>query len=173
MPITTATNLDSLIMYLRLRIGDTNSNAYRYTDDWLRTALVGAVKNLEQWWNFKYLLDANYNIYRNPQISFIFDEATYGILEPGDDFTIVIMAAIVILEGSLENSAWDFVSWSDAEIRYSNLESSRARGSTIDRLWNELLGRLKPPQKRLAVPLKGDLPGYLNNSYERKDSDLG
>lgn len=163
-----STNLDSLLMYLRLRIGDTNPVTYRYTDEWLNTALVGSVKTLEQWWNFKYLIDSEFNVYRNPSYSFIFDETTYGILEPGDDQTIILMAAIIILGGSLENSAWDYGSWRDYEISYSNIESSRARGSTLDRLWNELLGRLKPPQKRLATPIKGSLPGYLNNSYERR-----
>jgi hypothetical protein len=169
----TSTNLESLIPFLRLRIGDINVATYRYTDEWLNTALAGSVKTLEQWWNFKYLLDSDYNIYRNTNCTFLFDETTYGIIEPGDDQTIILMAAIIILGGSLENSAWDFGSWKDYEISYSNIESSKARGSTLDRLWNEMLGRLKPPQKRLAVPLKNSLPGYLNNSYERKDSDLG
>ena len=172
MPITTPTNIDYLIMYVRLRVGDTNATLYRYTDDWLRTSLVGSVRTLGGWWNFKYLLDVDNNVYRNPHGYFIFDEPTYGIIEPSDEQIMVLMACYILLEGSLENSAWDFVSWTDAEIRYSNLEQSRTRNENLSRLWNELLTILKPPQKRLAWPRKGSLPGYLNNPYEvaRKDN---
>jgi hypothetical protein len=166
-PVSTISNLDYLIPYLRLKIGDTNSLAYRYTDLWLSTALVAAVDFLGKWWNFKYLLDATNNVYRNPNwTNFIFDVAD-GIVEPGDEQVIVVTAAYILLEGSLENSAWDYVSWRDAEISFSNLESSRNRTENLRRLWNELISMLKPPVKRLARTLKGSLPGYINgNEYE-------
>lgn len=166
MAIDTATNLDYLFPFLRQRIGDTDDSAYRYTDAWIRTALVSGVQILEKWWNFKYLLDSNYNIYRNPNKTFIFDQATYGIIEPGDDQIIILMAAIIILTGSLENSAWDFYSWRDAEISFSNLEKSRAKSDVLTRFWDELNALIKPPQKRLAQALKRSLPGYKDNKYE-------
>jgi hypothetical protein len=166
-------NLDTLIDYVRLRVGDTDSTAYRYTDNWLRTALISSVQVLSLWMNYRYLLDSDMNIYRNPHGYFIFDEDTYGIIQAGDKQAIIIMACYIILEGSLENSAWDFQSWRDAEISYSNLESSRARSNTLQRLWDELTNLLLPPTKRLAKAKKGSLPGYLNNQFERDIKDLG
>lgn len=175
MAVVTPTNLDYLIDFLRMRLGDTNPLAYRYTDDWLRTALISGVKTLSKWWNFKYLLDASYNIYRNSaSVSagvFLLPEPP--IIESPDEEIIILMGAYILLEGSLENSAWDFVSWADNEIRYSNLESSRARTETLRRMWEELTNTLKPPTKRLAQSLKNSLPGYLNNSYERDIENLG
>lgn len=151
MPILTPTNLDFLIPFIRLRIGDTNVSSYRYLDEWIRTALVAAVDKLGRWLNYKYLLDTNYNIYRNPEYRhFDFDEASFGIIEPGDKDVIILMASIILLEGSLENSAWNFHSWRDAEISYSNLEQSRTRNEVLSKLWDELYKTLKPPVKRLA-----------------------
>ncbi len=169
----TPCNLDDLIDSVRLRIGDINPTAYRYTDNWLRTALISSVEVLTLWMNYRYLLDSNMNIYRNPHGYFIFDEITYGIIQPGDKQAIVLMASFIILEGSLENSAWDFQSWRDAEISYSNLESSRARDGTLKRIWEELINTLTPPGKRLARAKKGSLPGFLKNQFERNIDDLG
>jgi len=165
-------DLDNLIPILRLKIGDTDDTAYRYTDEWLTIALVAGADSLTKWMNFKYLLNDSNLIYRNPNGSFIFDEETYGVLEPGDSIVFVIMAAYIILEGSLENSAWDYVSWKDAEISFSNLESSRARSRILESLWQELLAYLKPPTKRLARALKSSLPGYLNNEFEMGEPSL-
>ena len=166
-PSTGVTNLDELIIYVRLKIGDTDSTAYRYTDSWIRSSLVSAIHFLQKWFNYKYLLDDFNNVYRNTNYGyFIFDEDTYGIIESGDYPIITIAAAYILLEGSLQNSAWNFSSWRDAEISYSNLESSRAKTNMLDRLWNELQGYLKPPTKRLAQSRKASLPGYLNNDFE-------
>jgi hypothetical protein len=163
----TTYDLDNLIPTLRLKIGDTTPATYRYTDEWLSVALVSGADLLGKWMNFKYLLDDSNLIYRNTNWSgFIFDEDTYGVIEPGDSMIFVIMAAIIILEGSLENSAWDYVSWKDAEISFSNLESSRARSRILEMLWDELLYNIKPPTKRLARAIKNSLPGYLENQYE-------
>lgn len=171
--ISTATNLDYLIGYVRVRIGDVDPTRYKYTDEWIRTSLVAAVNTLGLWWNFKYLLDTDYNIYRNPNGYFIFPEDTFGIIEPADEQTICMMAHYIMLEGSLENSAWDYASWKDYEISFSNLESARTRTANLNRLWNQIMLTIKPPQKRLARPIKGSLPGYLNNPYERNVNDKG
>lgn len=165
-----AYDLNNLIPEFRLAIGDLDPASYRYLDAWLLAALKASVKRLSKWWNFKYLLDISEEVTRNPNGYFVFDEATYGVLEQGDDQIIILMAAWVLLEGSLENSAWDFQSWRDAEIAYSNLESSRARNENLARLWNELISTIKPPQKRLARAKRSSLPGYLNNAYERSDN---
>lgn len=161
-------SLNTLITTFRLRIGDTNPATYRYTDEWLRNSLIASVEVLGKWWNFKYLLDSNNDIYRNPNISFLFDESTYGVIEPADKVIIVIMACIILLEGSLENASWNLVSWRDNEVSVSSQEVSRTKNENLKRFWNELLSLLTPPTKKLAWTLKGSLPGYKNNRYEKE-----
>lgn len=163
--MTETTNLDYLIPYVRLRLGDTNSDAYRYLTDWIQTALIASITTLGNWWNIKYLVNSSDEVYRNTYCNFTFSEPP--VVEPQDNQVIVLMATYIILEGSLENSAWDFVSWRDAEISFSNLESSRARSNTLARLWAELTSTMKVPTKKLARTMKGSLPGYLNNDYEK------
>ena len=160
------TTLDYLIPYVRLRLGDLNPESYRYTDAWILTALIGAVEYLGRWWNLRYLLDYTTNlIYRNPSGEFIFSEPP--VIQPQDNQIIVIVASLVILEGSLENTSWDIMSWRDNEISFSNLEQARSRDKNLSRLWEELLTLIQPPTKKLARSIKGSLPGYINNNqYE-------
>jgi hypothetical protein len=158
------TNLNYLIPYVRLRLGDTDPDNYRYLTKWIQTGLIASITTLGNWWNIKYLVNASDEVYRNTYCNFSFPEPP--VVEPQDNQIIVLMATYIILEGSLENSAWDFVSWKDAEISYSNLESSRARSATLQRLWEELTSTMKVPTKKLARTLKGTMPGYLNNPYE-------
>lgn len=158
-----------LIPQLRLKIGDMNPAAYRYTDASLETSLEMAVSYLGKWMGFKYLLDSLNDVYRNPLKLEFFTLAEPPVIEMGDDQSFVLMAAYILLEGSLENSAWDTVSWRDAEIAYSNLEGSRTRNDNLKRLWAEIMASLTPPGKRLATPKKGHLPGYAyNNPYEHE-----
>ncbi len=162
-------NVSTLLPALRLRLGDTDPATYRYLDLWLTTALIQAVKKLGKWWYFKYLVTDAGDVSRNTGTNqFSFDEATYGVIEDQDETIIVLMAAILTLEGSLENSAWSAVSWRDAEIAYSNLEQFRTRDGTINRLINELYDMLKPPTKRLAWTIGYPLPGFQDNEYENK-----
>lgn len=158
------TNIDYLIPYVRLRLGDTDASNYKYTSEWIQSALLASIQMLGNWWNLKYLLDDNSNVYRNTYSSFTFPEPP--IIEMQDNQIVALMATYIILEGSLENTAWDFVSWRDAEISFSNLESSRARSATLQRLWDELTSTMKIPTKRLARTLKGTLPGYKDNPFE-------
>ncbi len=164
MAITTETNLDYLIMDLRLHLGDI-TEPYRYTTDWLRTSLVMSVKALMRWWNYKYLIDSDYNASRNPRIRFLFSEPP--VVEYGDEYPIVLMASIIIKEGSLEESAWNTGSWRDAEIAYSNIEGNRAKTTSLKQDWATLESILKPPVKRLAQSKKMSHPGYIDNQYER------
>ena len=164
MAITTETNLDYLITDLRLHLGDI-TEPYRYTTDWLRTSLVMSVKALMRWWNYKYLIDSDYNASRNPRIIFLFPQPP--VIEYGDEYPIVLMASIIIKEGSLEESAWNTGSWKDAEIAYSNIEGNRARTTSLKQDWETLESILKPPMKRLAQSKKMSHPGYKGNQYER------
>lgn len=148
---------------LRLHLAD-GTVPYRYTDTWLITALWCAVEAIMPRWNYKYLLDDSNLVYRNSSSPFLFSEPP--VIERGDVWPIVLQAAIIVKEGSLENSSWNFASWRDAEISYSNLESSRSKDASLIRDI-ELLDTMLPWRtKRLAVPIKGHLQGYLGNEYE-------
>jgi hypothetical protein len=157
-------NPEYLIPYIRLTIGDINPSSYRYTDDWIGVAIEASIIALSRWWNAKYLLDSSKDIYRNPAIQFLDSEPP--VVQIDDERPIVIMASIVILEGSLESSAWSIGSWKDNEISVSSIEQGRLREGTLRKLWDELSSIILPPTKKLARARKGSLPGYLNNDYE-------
>lgn len=143
-------NISYLIPELRLKIGDINSSQYRYTDEWLDIALVGAVKALQRWWDYKYLVDStNTVVSRNSAVTFNFDEPP--VIQPSDERAVILMASIVIKEGSLENSSWNTNTWRDAEYYVSNVEGGRMKESSLGRDWDELMSLLKPPQKRLTA----------------------
>ena len=163
--IETVTNFDYLIPFLRFHMGD-NLEPYRYLDSWLRTSLVIAINSLSRWWDSKYILDDVYNVSRKPDISYDFFYPEPPIIQRLDERIIILMAAILIKEGSLENSSWSLGSWRDYEIAYSNIEGGKVKETSIKRDWDELLSLIKPPSKRLARTQKGDLPGYKGNVYE-------
>jgi hypothetical protein len=133
-------------------------------EEWLKTSLVIAAETLMPRWNYKYLLNAFDDVYRNPNHTFMFPEPP--VIQRGDVRPVTLMAAIVVKEGSLENQSWNFASWRDAEIAYSNLEASRSKDRSLDRDFAELNSILPERIKRLAQPKKGHLPGYLDNPYE-------
>ena len=165
MPIDETTNIDYLIDPLRLHLGDINSGSYRYTDEWLRTSLIMAIKALQRWWDYKYLVDTNYDVYRNQQWDYLFPEPP--VIQHGDEEPIILMASITIKEGSLENNSWNVGSWRDAEIAYSNIEGNKAKTASLQKDKEVLEVILKPPTKRLARTKKGSLPGYKGNLFER------
>lgn len=166
MAITVSTDLDYLLDSLRLHLGDIDSTAYRYADDWLKTALVMSLKALQRWWNFRYTIDeADYSVDRNPNTTFPWPSPPE--IQHADERPIVLMASIIIKEGSLQNNSWNVGSWRDAEIAYSNIQGSRNQEASLLGDWEELKSILTPPDKRLAQPEKMDLPGYLDNTRER------
>lgn len=162
--MTTTVNLSYLIPRLRLHIGDIDPDNYRHLDEWLRLSLVVSVETLQKWWNYKYLIDDNNDVYRNPNIRFLHSQPP--VIERGDIKPIILMAAIMIKSGDLENLSWNVGAWRDAEISYSNIEASRRKDEMLKRDWEELTSILKPPQKRLAESQKGHLPGYIGNPFE-------
>ena len=148
-----ASNIDYLIPVFRLEIGDLDPTAYRYTDEWLSTALVAAVVALQRWWSNKYLVDSTYTVVsRNPDITFTFDEPP--VIQTPDETPVVLMATYIIKDGSLENSAWSTSTWRDAEYYVSNVEGGRMRDASLQRTWDRLLMYLKPPQKRLNAGVR-------------------
>lgn len=164
--MTTTVLITYLIPSVRLKIGDITPATYRYADSWITTALISGVKFLERWWGSRYYVDDSGLVSRN--INEYYETAEdVRVIETADEYIIMLCASFLLLEGSMEYSAWDVGSWKDAEISYTNLESGRIRDKNVDRLWAELLAYLIPPAKRLARARKGTLPGYLGNTYER------
>lgn len=158
MAIEVATDLDYLIPELRWRIGDIDSTSYRYLDSWLRVALVAALKSLQRWWGTRYVIDeTTYTVTRYEGSTFVTDEPP--VVQQRDEIVIVLMAAILIKDGSLETAAWTIGSWRDAEIAVSNIESGRIKEASIGRLWNELLWYIQPPTKRLTGMVRSEIPG--------------
>ncbi len=159
----TGTNVNYLIERLRLHIGDFTA-PYRYLDAWLETALLVAVELLMPRWNYRYTVSETNQVARNVNHTYLFSSPP--IIQRGDIWPIVIQASIVIKEGSLESSSWNFGAWRDSEIQYSNLESSRAKDSSLNRDIELLETMLPTRAASLAQPKKGHLPGYLGNVYE-------
>jgi len=149
-----AVNISYLIPQVRLKVGDINAASYRYLDEWILLALVAAVRSLARRWDSKYLITDEGLISRNNEyLDFEFDEDeldTSTIVQEKDEEPIVLKAAIILVEGDLENSAWNLGSWRDAEIYYSNTESGRIRSGLIAGLKEDLDKILKPPSKRLV-----------------------
>ena len=161
----TSTNLDYLLPFLRQRLGDTTIGEYRYTDEWLMTALVAAVWALQPRWSRKYLTDENNDAVRNTT-EWVYADSEPPVIQPQDVEPLILQAAIVVLEGSLESYSWHLGSWRDAEIYYSNVESGRIKDKNIKRLIEALDAFMPPRNKRLKYSLKGSLPGYRGNLHE-------
>jgi hypothetical protein len=162
-------NVSTLIPLLRIKIGDLTPASYRYTDEWLTTALIASIRAL---WSPKYSVTDLGVVTRQTQ-GMVFDptvddETIVGTIVPRDHYPICVLAAIIILQGNLENSAWNLASWKDAEISFTNLEGGRIRDGNINRLFDELYSFIKPPSKKLAWGLGKPLPGYTYNVFENK-----
>jgi hypothetical protein len=158
------TDLTYLIPLLRLKIGDITAASYRYLDEWLEISLNASIRSLERYWGSKYIISDSGTVTRNSSYTqFEFPESE-GMIQKKDELIIVIKAALIILEGSLENSAWNTGSWKDAEISYSNIQAGNMRGETIKNLKAELDSILKPPSKRLTK-------GYRATILEEVSSD--
>ncbi len=162
-----ATTLDYLISDVRVKVGDF-IEPYRYIDTWILSALNLAAKQFLRYSKSKYEVSPYNVISRNPAMTFATDETSEGTIERKDEPILIVLAAINMLEGSLENSAWSTASWKDAEISYSNIEGGRMRTSNLQRLQNELNDLILAPTKRLATADKQSLPGYKGNQYERE-----
>jgi len=161
------TTVTYLVDELRLHLGDIDPASYQYLDAWLEVSLLTAVKSLQKWWKYRYLVDSSNLVYRNSAVVFNFTEPP--VIETSDERPIILMAAVIIKGGTLQNSAWNTGSWRDAEISYSNIEGSRLRQESLKADWDELLSILKPPQKVLLGAKKATLPGYKNNQWEVND----
>ena len=110
------------------------------------------------WWNNKYVIDTSNNVARNSNWDsndYEFDSPP--IVQNKDERPIILMASMIIKGGTLENNAWDYGSWRDDEIAYSNIEGGKQKNASLKRDFDELSGYLTPPTKKLAQSFKRDL----------------
>lgn len=143
-------NISYLIPVLRVKLWDVNPAAYRYTDVWLDVALVTAIKSLQRWWRSRYLVNSTDTIVsRNTEYVFGFVEPP--VIQSSDERIVILMASIIIKEGSLEASSWNTTSWRDAEYYVSNTEGGRLKEGSLKRDWEELLSLIKSPLKQLSA----------------------
>lgn len=139
------TIIDTLLPVLRLKLGDTDITAYRYLDEWLETSVIAAISALSRYWSDKYVI-IDGDIARNAAYAYF--ETTTPVIQSKDAWLIILAAAIIVKSGSLENAAWDFSSWHDSELSFSNLESGRQKDISLTRDIQELQGYIKSPIKR-------------------------
>lgn len=153
LPVAVSTSLDYLIAELRLHLGDMNPASYRYTDDWIRVALISGVRSLQRWWGSRYLVDpTTYEVYRNTDITFVYDSPP--LIQDRDVRPLILMASILIKSGQLESNSWNVGSWKDAEIAVSNIEGNKAKMFGVGMDWDELKYYILPPTKRLSGAIR-------------------
>ncbi len=152
-------NVEYLIPDVRLELGDLTPATYRYLDEWILAALIASVRTLSRRWSSKYFVDALGEVTRNPNTTtFEFTEAEQGVIQQKDERIIVIQASLIVLEGSLESSAWSIGSWRDAELSVSNIASGDLRKNHIGSLREELDSMIKPGSKRLVNAIRTSYP---------------
>lgn len=153
--ITESTDLDYLIDQLRLHLQDV-TEPYEFSDEYLRSALVSALKALGHRWNYRYLIDASYVVTRGPNYDFSF--ASPPVIQYYDEIIIILQSSIMIKLGRNRAQAANVVSWRDAEISYSTIASSRAMTDDLQRDINWLNALL--PTKRLFAGDRQALVGF-------------
>jgi hypothetical protein len=162
--ITSATDLDYLIPALRMHLGDTDETVY--SDGMLRRALVEGFKLVQPRWNFRYLIDSDYTVTRNPNTTFV--QPSPPVIMYADERPIVLGAAIILRGGLIWTAGSDAVSWKDEEVSFSNVTGSKMREASYLRDWEELNQLLPERGNRLASTTRQELPGfkYPPNFYE-------
>ena len=160
MSIDIVTDLDYLLPSLRLHLGDIDSTTYRYTDGWLRVALVSGLKTLGRWWGDRYLInESDYSVTRNADKADYFEFDSPPVIQHRDERPIILMSSVLIKSGSLEANSWNVASWKDAEIAVSNIATAKSKEFGYKMDWDELLDIMKIPQKRLWGGYRSEIPG--------------
>ncbi len=123
-----ASNLEELILPLRIQIGDTSATP-TYSDETLHLTLKSSVSALMRRWNDKYYIDSDGVAHRNPYETFAFSSPP--VIQYRDHRPIILQASIMIKGGMKYSESGNAVNWKDEEISYSNVEAARQRSSTL------------------------------------------
>lgn len=162
--ITESTDLDYLIDQLRLHIHDVDDTSYEFSDEYLRSALVYALKALGYRWNHRYLIDTGYVVSRNPSSGYVFVYTAPPVIQSTDEIIIILQASIMVKVGRNRVTSANVVSWRDDEIAYSNIASGRSMSEDLQRDIDWLNALL--PKKKLYSADRQGLPGFETNYYE-------
>jgi len=160
--LTSTSDLDYLIDYLRIHLGDTSST-FTYSNDTLKLVLLAGLKMLMPRWNSRYVptynaSTENWDVARSA--TDIFTHASPPIIMYGDERPILLAAAIALKSGLIYTVGSNAVSWRDDEVSFSNMTGAKMQEASLLRDWEEL-GRLVPERRqRLARSKKGELLGY-------------
>lgn len=176
--ITTESDLDYLLGSLRIHLGDFTS-PYTYSDGFLRKSLVDAFKSLGNRWQRRYnLLVSGYSVVSGFDLGYysvernldkyVFQDEEPPIIMLDDERPLVLMAAINIKRGVLQNISLTLGSWRDDEISQSNIESGKALETSLTLDVNELESILPSRAKKLARASKQSLLGFdsIRNTFE-------
>ena len=148
------TELLDLIPSLRVYLGD-SVVPYEFSNTLLFDALVMSCKGLMHYWNFKYFIDSNDCVTRNP--TKIYSVVAPPIIQYSDEHAFILLAAIIIKLAKLTDTFWDMGSWQDDEISASMYGGGTVLGKDIRKDWKELQNWLR---KRLHRPERQSLPGF-------------
>jgi hypothetical protein len=173
--IVTQSNLDYLIVPVRMHIGDIAGDVF--SNALILTSLVFSVKWLQNRWNNRYLvytsnmlvsgttvntpdgqctlatLPGVHDVFRNCAITFT-SEAT-PVIDQDDEYPIVIAASILLRRSVITSSLTAFSNWSTPDLSYSNVSSHRA---LMDLMNADLKALDEFFKKRLASPQKSSFP---------------
>jgi hypothetical protein len=152
-------NLDYLIEFLQLEMGDPNGTAR--SEELYRRALVSGVKYLSRRWYGKYYIDDLGDVARSAVVTFTTNAPP--IVEPGDEYAIVLAGAVILNRLTLTSSADSFVNWSTPDLSVST--GSRER--TLAQVYKDSVNALEVYFKtKLAGPQKSTLPPSLGTFAE-------
>lgn len=178
------TNLDYLMMDVRLQFGDFDGSVF--SDVIVRTALVSGVRLLQNKWNGKYQLYTE-DMILDPQpddvpagyirIASLFGRADipdtttpgsvfrnpygdftaedYHLLESTDEQGLIYAAVYILRKMQISSSAQEFIAWSTEDIKYSNLGIERSLGGILKDDIENLKGYLK---SKIATPKRSEFP---------------
>ncbi len=166
--IETETSLDYLIPQVRILLGDTTESSYRYSDAYVRTALVAGLNAISPRWKYRYNINDSYEVSRNHTF-LTFTDAEPPVIQRFDEFPICLMASILMKSGAIQESSWEVGSWADDEIRYSNIQAASSRDESLARDIAMLEAILPSRGKKLSGTMKQSLPGFtedLGNIWE-------
>ena len=156
------TDLDYLIDYLRIHLGDTGST-FTYSNDTLKLVLLAGLKMLMPRWNSRYVptynsTTENWDVARST--TDVFTHISPPIIQYGDERPILLAAAIALKSGLIYTVGSNAVSWRDDEVSFSNMTGAKIQEASLLRDWEELNKLVPERRQRLARAKKGELLGY-------------
>ena len=193
--MVTSTNLSYLTPAVRVYIGDLDSTAY--SDVVIYTALVSAVKFLQQKWGNRYLIYTSgmlvngttvntpdgtctldsvpneNNAFRNCAVTFT--SVAPPIIDQTDETPIILATSILLRRVKITSNVNTFSSWSTPDLSFSNISNGkllldmlRADEAFLDAYFKKKLGRSQKSGWPLAVPTQ-ILPLQPSTQYLRPE----